>query len=220
MAGENGSGKSTLIKLLLKIYNPTKGKILLNGVDIKEFDIKDYQSTFATTFQEFIHYFFDVRSNIAFGNIKKIEDTEYLKKIADKTNSTKFIESYPNGYDTKLSKEFYDYGIEPSIGQWQKLSVSRVVFRDTLFLILDKPTASLDTKAEEEVFKIFNEYGKEKTILNISHRMYSYKFADKIVLLANEEILEIGNHDELISKKGKYFELYSLQAKKYEYQKK
>lgn len=217
LVGENGSGKTTLVKLLLRIYDPTHGTIFLNGIDIKNYDFKDYQSIFGTTFQEFIHYNLDVRSNIGFGNIKKIDDTEYLKKVAKKTNSTKFIKNYPNGYETKLSKEFYDNGIEPSIGQWQKLAISRAVFKDATFLILDEPTASLDPKAEEEIFKIFNNLGKEKTVLIISHRMYSAKLADKIILLQKGEILETGTHEELVSKKGKYNELYSLQAKKYEH---
>ncbi len=218
LVGENGSGKTTLIKLLLRIYNPTSGKILLNGVDIKDYDIKDYQSIFGITFQDFIHYSLDVRSNIAFGNVKKIHDTDYINEIAKKTNSINFIKKYPNGYDTKLSKEFYDYGIEPSIGQWQKLAVSRAVFRDAPFLILDEPTAALDPRAEEEVFKIFNEFGKEKTILIISHRMYSAKLANKIILLDIGKISETGTHEELMKKNGKYCELYSLQAKKYEHE--
>lgn len=215
LVGENGSGKTTLIKLLLRIYNPTSGKIFLNGIDIRDYDIKDYQSILSTTFQEFIHYFFDVKSNIAFGNINKIDDIKYIKKIADKTNSTQFIKNYPNGFETKLSKEFYDYGIEPSVGQWQKLSVSRAIFRDAPVLILDEPTASLDPNAEEEIYKIFDDLGEEKLILMISHRMYSAKFADKIILLSNGEILEMGTHEELMNKKGKYCQLYSLQAKKY-----
>ncbi len=217
LVGENGSGKTTLIKLLLRIYNPTSGKIFLNGIDIKDYSLKDYQSILSADFQEFIHYFFDVKSNIAFGNVTKIDDIECIKKIADKTNLTKFIENYPNGLETKLSKEFYDYGIEPSVGQWQKLSVARAIFRDTPVLILDEPTASLDPNAEEEIFKIFDDLGEEKLVLMISHRMYSTKFADKIVLLNNGELLEIGTHEELMNKKGKYYQLYSLQAKKYEY---
>lgn len=215
LVGENGSGKTTLIKLLLRIYEPTSGTIFLNGIDIKNYNLKDYQNIFSTTFQEFIHYNLDVRSNIAFGNTKKIDDTEYLKKVAKKTNSANFIKNYPNGYETKLSKEFYDYGIEPSIGQWQKLAVSRALFKDSPILILDEPTASLDPKAEEEVFKIFDEFEKEKILLIISHRMYSAKLADKIILLSQGRILEMGSHKELINQKGKYYELYSLQAKKY-----
>jgi len=215
LVGENGSGKTTLIKLLLGIYEPTEGKIYLNNIDIKNYDLKEYQKLFGTTFQEFIHYFFDVRSNIAFGNIKKFDDTDYIKKVAEKTNSKKFIENYTNKYETKLSKEFYDEGVEPSVGQWQKLAVSRTVFRDAPILILDEPTASLDPRAEEEIFKIFNEFGKEKIVLIISHRMCSARLSDRIILLDKGEILESGTHTDLMQKKGQYFELYTLQAEKY-----
>lgn len=215
LVGENGSGKTTLVKLLLRIYEPSSGQIFLNGTDIKSYNLKDYQALFSTVFQDFIHYFLDVKSNVIYGNVKKIDDIAYLKKVLDKTNSTPFIENYPSGYDTKLSKEFYNDGIEPSIGQWQKLAISRAAYRNSPIFILDEPTASLDPKSEEEIFKLFNNLGQEKTVLIISHRMFCAKLSNKIVLLDKGKILESGTHFELIRKKGKYNEFYSLQANKY-----
>ena len=215
LVGENGSGKTTLIKLLLRIYSPTSGKILLNGIDISDYDIEDYKNIFSVIFQKFIHYFIDVKSNIIFGNINKADDKAFLNDIVNKMKLAKFIENCPNGYDTKLSKEFYSSGVEPSIGQWQKLAISRAIFRNTPFLILDEPTSSLDPVSEEEVFKVIESFSSKKTILIISHRLYNAKFADKIVLMSKGKILESGTHNDLINKKGTYFKLYSLQAKKY-----
>lgn len=215
LVGENGSGKTTFIKLLLGIYEPTSGKILLNGKDIKSYDLKEYQKLFSVTFQDYIRYLIDVRSNIAFGDITRFDDTDYIEEIAIKTNSKNFIDSYKEKYETKLSKEFYDDGIEPSIGQWQKLAISRAVFRNAPVLILDEPTASLDPKAEEEVFQMFHKIALEKLIIIISHRMCSAKFTDRIILLRQGELIESGTHGELINKKGIYYDLYNLQASKY-----
>lgn len=215
LVGENGSGKTTLIKLLLNIYQPTSGRILLNGINVKEYDPYDYQKLFAAVFQDFIRYFFDVKTNIGIGNTSKIDELEYMNRVSQITDSKKFIENYSEGYNTKVSKEFYYDAVEPSVGQWQKLAISRAVFKNAPFLILDEPTASLDPKSEEEIFKIFDKIGKEKTVLIISHRMYSSRLAQKIILLQKGEILEIGNHEELMNKRGKYYNLYSLQAKKY-----
>ena len=215
LVGENGSGKTTLVKLLLRIYEPSDGEILLNGKNINDYDLLDYRKLFSTTFQDFIHYFLDVKSNIALGNVDFIDDIELIKTVAQKTKADQFIEKYEKGYDTNLSKEFYGDAVELSIGQWQKLAVSRTVFRDAPILILDEPTASLDPEAEEEVFKIFNEFGKEKIVFIISHRMCSAKFADKIILLEKGEILESGTHLQLMKRKERYHALYSLQAKKY-----
>ena len=201
LVGENGSGKTTLIKLLLGIYRPTIGAIYLNGIDIKDYDSKVYNTLFSTTFQDFIHYFFDVKSNIVFGDVTKVANMEYLKSVTDRTNTTEFIESYPYGYETKLSKMFYDYGIEPSIGQWQKLAISRAIFKDAPVLLFDEPTASLDPKAEDEIFKLLDKLGEGKTILLISHRMCSAKQADKVILLDKGKILEIGSHNTLMKKK-------------------
>lgn len=184
-------------------------------MDIKKYVPRDYQRIFGTAFQDFIRYSFDIKSNIGIGDISRIDDLDYMDSVSQITNSKKFIENYSRGYNTKVSKEFYHDAVEPSVGQWQKLAISRAVFKNAPFLILDEPTASLDPKSEEEIFKIFTKLGKEKTVLIISHRMYSSKLANRIILLQKGEILENGTHEELINKKGKYYNLYSLQAKKY-----
>ena len=213
--GENGSGKTTLIKLLLRIYEPTSGMITLNGENIDNYDINDYRILFSTVFQDFIHYSFDVKSNIAIGDIAKINNTERIKSVARKTSANSFIEKYKSGYNTNLGTEFFDDAIEPSIGQWQKIAVSRAIFKDSPILILDEPTAALDPKAEEEVFKLLAEIGKNKIVLLISHRLCSAKLADEIIFLEKGRIVEKGTHADLIKQKGKYCEMYNIQAKKY-----
>lgn len=181
---------------MLNIYEPTLGRILLNGVDIKKYNLMEYQKIFGTVLQDFTRYFFDIKSNIGIGNISKIDDMDYMKYVSQITNSERFIENYSLGYNTKVSKEFYQDAVEPSVGQWQKLAISRAVFKNAPFLILDEPTASLDPKAEEEIFNIFDKFGKEKTVLIISHRMCSAKLADKIILLQKGQILETGTYEE------------------------
>lgn len=213
--GENGSGKTTLIKLLLRIYEPSSGMITLNGKNINDYDINEYRILFSTVFQDFTHYFFDVKSNIALGNINQINDVARIKSTAKQTFADTFIKKYKNGYSTNLSKEFFDDSIEPSIGQWQKIAISRAIFRDAPILILDEPTAALDPKAEEEIFKIFDNLEKSKTVLLISHRMCSAKLADEIILLEKGQIVERGTHTELINNKKKYYEMYNMQAEKY-----
>lgn len=217
LVGENGSGKSTFVKLLLGIYEPLSGKILLDGEDIRNYDQVNYQKLFGVCFQDYIHYSTDVKSNIGFGDISNIDNINYLKKIAKKTRSDEFIQSYKCGYDTNLSKDFYKDAVEPSIGQWQKLAISRALFSDASVLVLDEPTAALDPKAEEEIFKIFKKCDNKKIIIIISHRMCSAKLADTIFLFDQGEIVERGMHSELMNLGKKYHEMYTLQAEKYEF---
>lgn len=215
LVGENGSGKTTLIKLLLRVYEPTSGIITLNGRNINYYDINVYRALFSTVFQDFIHYYFDVKSNIAIGNISQISNIERVKNASRKTFADNFIEKYKNVYETNLGKDFFDDAVEPSIGQWQKIAVSRAIFKEAPILILDEPTAALDPKAEEEIFKIIDNLEKNKTVLFISHRMCSAKLADEIILLEKGKIIEQGIHTDLIKQKGKYHEMYNMQAKKY-----
>lgn len=215
LVGENGSGKSTLLKLLLKIYEPTEGKILINGCDICNFDTDSYRKLFGVIFQDFIHYFKTVQENIGFGDVDKIENMEKIENTARITKSHDFIKKYKKGYKTDLGKLFFGEGIMPSGGQWQKLAISRAFFPDSKILVLDEPTASLDPKAEDEIFQMFHEYEKDKAIFMVSHRMCSAKLADKIILLSDGKIVEYGSHEELMTKKKLYFEMYSLQAEKY-----
>ncbi|MDR1522131.1 MAG: ABC transporter ATP-binding protein/permease [Streptococcaceae bacterium] len=215
LVGENGSGKSTFVKLLLGIYKPLNGKIFLNGVNIKNYNPADYKKLFGVCFQDYLCYLMNVKKNIGFGDINNIDNLTHIKKIAKKTRSNEFIQTYKYGYDTNLGKDFYEDAIEPSIGQWQKLAISRTLFSDAPILILDEPTASLDPKTEEEFFKIFKEGGKNKILIIISHRMCSAKLADIIVLFDQGEIVELGTHKKLMHLGGKYYEMYTLQAEKY-----
>lgn len=215
LVGENGSGKSTLVKLLLRIYEPTSGKILINGHDIRQYDTTTYRKMFGVIFQDFIRYFKTVQENIGFGDINEIENMEKIERTAKITNSHDFIEKYEKGYQTDLGRLFFDEGIMPSGGQWQKLAISRAFFPDSKILVLDEPTASLDPKAEDEIFRMFHKYESSKAVFMVSHRMCSAKLADKIILLADGKIVEYGSHEELMAKKKCYFEMYTLQAEKY-----
>ncbi len=215
LVGENGSGKSTLVKLLLRIYEPTEGKILINGENIKNYDLENYRKMFGVIFQDFIRYVANVQENIGFGDVSEIENMEKIKLAAQKTNSNKFIEAYKDGYKTNLGKLFYDDAIDPSGGQWQKLAISRAFFPSSKILVLDEPTASLDPKAEDEIFKMFHTYENAKAVFMISHRMCSARLADKIILLSDGKILEQGSHAELMNMKQSYYEMYTLQADKY-----
>lgn len=215
LVGENGSGKSTLAKLLLRIYEPSEGSILINGIDVKNYDLEVYRKMFGVIFQDFIRYYANIQENIGFGDVDEIENMEKIKAAAHKTNSDEFIENYKDGYKTNLGKLFYDDAIEPSGGQWQKLAISRAFFPSSKVLVLDEPTAALDPKAEDEIFKMFHTYENDKAVFMISHRMCSAKLADKIILLSGGKILEQGSHTELMDMKQNYYEMYTLQADKY-----
>ena len=215
LVGENGSGKTTLIKLLLRVYESFEGQIKLNGKDIRTYDIYDYRKLFSIVFQDYIKYSTSVINNIAFGDISRINDIDLIKKSSEITKANVFIDRYKNNYYTNLSKEFYEDGIEPSIGQWQKLALSRAIFRNSPILIFDEPTASLDPKSEEEIFQLLNDFYRSKAILFISHRMYSAKFADQIIMLENGRVIEQGTYNQLINNKKNFFEMYNLQAQRY-----
>lgn len=189
LVGENGSGKSTLVKLLLRIYEPTEGKILINGKNAADYDVGIYRKMFGVIFQDFIRYFATVQENIGVGDINEIENIRKIKIAAQKTSAHDFITNYKDGYNTNLGKLFYDDAIEPSGGQWQKLAISRAFFPNSKVLVLDEPTAALDPKAEDEIFKIFNAYESDKAVFMISHRMCSARLADKIILLSGGKIL-------------------------------
>ncbi len=215
IVGLNGAGKTTLIKLLTRLYDPTSGRILLDGEDIRNYDVNELYDTFGIIFQDFGKYALSVSENIALGNVKKgVVETD-VKSAAEKADADSYIEALPNKYDTPLMRYFESDGTELSIGQWQKLAIARAFYSDSDILILDEPTASLDPMAEQEIFNEFNELRRGKTTLFISHRLSSATTADTIVVMEYGKIVEIGNHEELMNKKGKYFTLFSTQAKHY-----
>ena len=215
LVGLNGAGKTTLIKLLTRLYDPTEGQILFDGKDLKEYDVKEYYSLFGIIFQDFGKYAVSVADNIRFGDIFAEADEERIRKAAQMANVDGYINTLPNEYQTLLMKYFDPNGTELSIGQWQKLSVARAFYSDSDIVILDEPTASLDAIAEQEIFNQFDKLRDGKMTVFVSHRLSSATVASKIVVLENGKVVEEGNHQELMSKKGKYFELFSTQAKRY-----
>ena len=215
LVGLNGAGKTTLIKLLTRLYDPTEGYILLDGVDLKKYDPKSLYSIFGIIFQDFGKYAVSVSDNIKFGDIHKQVSHEDIVNAAKQSNANDYIERLPNGYDTPLMRIFEPDGMELSIGQWQKLSIARAFYSESDILILDEPTASLDPIAEQEIFNQFDNLRKDKTTFFVSHRLSSATVADLIIVLEHGEIIESGNHKELMAKKGKYYELFSTQAKRY-----
>ncbi len=215
LVGLNGAGKTTLIKLLTRLYDPTEGRILLDGRDIKEYDVKDLYGMFGIIFQDFGKYAVSITENIAFGEFDKGIDMEKVREASVQSNAKEFIDKLPDGYDTPLMRIFEDNGIELSIGQWQKLAIARAFYSESDIVILDEPTASLDPMAEQEIFNRFDELRKDKTTIFVSHRLSSATTANKILVLEYGELIEMGSHSELMAKKGRYHELFSTQAKRY-----
>lgn len=215
LVGLNGAGKTTLIKLLTRLYDPTEGVILLDGKDIREYDIKSLYSLYGIIFQDFGKYAVSVSDNIHFGDIHKKKDRNSIRDAAIQSNADDYISRMPEGYDTPLMRIFEPNGTELSIGQWQKLAIARAFYSESDILILDEPTASLDPIAEQEIFNQFDRLRADKTTIFVSHRLSSATVASLIVVLENGQVVESGNHKELMALGGKYHELFSTQAKRY-----
>lgn len=215
LVGLNGAGKTTLIKLITRLYDVTEGQILLDGHDIREYNVEELYKIYGIIFQDFGKYAVSVKENIAFSDINAPMDDERIRKAAIEGNADSFIRDLPSGYDTALMRIFEKDGTEPSIGQWQKLSVARAFYSDSDILILDEPTASLDAIAEQEIYSQFDNLRKDKTTVFVSHRLSSATTADKILVLEHGGIIEQGNHAELMQAKGRYYELFSTQAARY-----
>ncbi len=212
--GQNGAGKTTLTKLLLRFYEPTKGEILLDGININRFKKDEYQEFFGVIFQDFYRYEFTVRENIAIGDIDELHNDEKIQKAAELSLASEVIAELKKGYDQQLGKRFYK-GQELSGGQWQKVALARAYMKDAEVMILDEPTSALDAKAESEVFQRFIGLTKDKTSIIISHRFSTVRQADRILILDDGKILEIGTHQELMENQSLYAELFKLQAEGY-----
>ncbi len=215
LVGENGAGKTTLVKLLARLYDPTEGRILLDGYDLREYDLAELRKQVGVIFQDYIRYQMTVSQNIAVGNIAEKENNEMIINAAKQSLADALIQKLPNKYEQALGKRF-NQGVELSGGEWQKIALARAYMKDAQLLILDEPTASLDARAEYEVFQRFTELTKGKTAVLISHRFSTVRMADRILVLEKGELLEVGNHEELLQKNGRYAELFHLQAKGYQ----
>ena len=215
LVGENGAGKTTLVKLLARLYEPTEGRILIDGIDIKSYNLPDLRNNIAIIFQDYAKFQMKANENIAVGDIGELKNNTKISSAAQKSLANSVIDELPMGYNQMLGRRF-EKGIELSGGQWQKIALARAYMRDAQLLILDEPTSSLDARAEHEVFLRFAELIKSKSAVLISHRFSTVRMADKILFLENGTKLEMGTHQELMEKNGKYAELFSLQAKGYQ----
>jgi ATP-binding cassette, subfamily B, bacterial len=214
LIGENGEGKTTLVKLLTRLYDPTEGQILLDGVDLREYNLDDLYREIGVIFQDFMRYEMTARENIAVGQIDQNGNLPLLKAAAGKSMANEVIERLPRDYEQMLGRRF-ENGVDLSGGEWQKVALARAYLRDAQVLILDEPTAALDARSEFEVFQRFAELTTGKTALFISHRFSTVRMADRIVVLENGRIAEDGSHDELSRLGGHYAEMFEMQAASY-----
>ncbi len=214
LVGENGAGKTTLAKLLARLYDPTEGCILLDGVDLREYAMEDLRKEISVIFQDFVHYHMTAADNIAVGRIEEREDRPRIVGAAERSLANTVIDKLPAGYEQIVGRRFAT-GVELSGGEWQKIALARAYMRDAQLLILDEPTASLDARAEYEVFQRFADLTATKTSVLISHRFSTVRMADRILVLAEGILREAGSHEELLRLGGRYAELFSLQARGY-----
>ncbi len=213
--GENGAGKTTLIKLLLRFYEPTEGEIRLDGIPIKQFEKNAYQQFFGVIFQDFVKFDLTIRENIAVGEITEIQNQPRIEDAAEKSLAKQVVSELPQGYDQQLGRRFKS-GKDLSGGQWQKIAIARAYMKDAKVLILDEPTSALDARAETEAFKRFTKLTVGKTAVIVSHRFSTVRIADRIMVLKEGKVLEIGTHEELIENGKLYSELFNLQAAGYQ----
>jgi ATP-binding cassette subfamily B protein len=214
LIGENGEGKTTLVKLMTRLYDPVEGQVLLDGVDLREYNLEDLYREIGVIFQDFMRYEMTARENIAVGRIDELNNLPLLRAAADKSMADEVIERLPRDYEQMLGRRF-ENGVDLSGGEWQKLALARAYLRDPQVLILDEPTAALDARSEFEVFQRFAELTAGKSALFISHRFSTVRMADRIVVLQNGRIAEDGNHEKLLHLGGRYAEMFEMQAASY-----
>jgi ATP-binding cassette subfamily B protein len=214
LVGENGAGKTTLVKLLTRLYDPSEGRILLDGHDLREYDLDSLRGNIGVIFQDFVRYYLSAGDNIAVGKIAARHDAARIERAAMRSQADEVIARLPGGYRQMIGKRFRN-GVELSGGEWQKVAISRAYMREAQVLILDEPTAALDARSEFEVFQRFKELSDGKTAVLISHRFSSVRMADRILVLADGKVEAAGTHDELMLQSGRYAELFELQAAGY-----
>ena len=214
LVGENGAGKTTLVKLLTRLYDPSEGRILLDGHDLREYDLEALRGNMGVIFQDFVRYNLTAGDNIAVGRIEARHDRARVERAAMRRQADGVIAKLPRGYDQMIGKRFKN-GVELSGGEWQKIAIARAYMREADVLILDEPTAALDARSEFEVFQRFKELSEGKTAILISHRFSSVRMADRILVLADGAVEAQGTHEELLARPGRYAELFELQAAGY-----
>lgn len=214
LVGENGQGKTTIVKLLTRLYDPSGGQILLDGVDLREYNLEDLWKEIGVIFQDFVHYEMTASENIGVGRIEEAQNPFRIRAAAMKTFAEKVIQKLPNGYDQVLGCKF-EGSVDLSGGEWQKIALARAYLRDAQLLVLDEPTAALDARAENEVFQRFSELTQGKMALLISHRFSTVRMADRILVLEKGGIAEQGRHDQLVKDGGLYAAMFELQAASY-----
>ena len=214
LVGENGAGKTTLVKLLARLYDPDEGRILLDGRDLREYDIDDVRANIGVIFQDFVRYHLTAGENIGVGQVSAMDDQARIRDAAHRSLADEVIATLPQGYDQIIGRRFKN-GVDLSGGQWQKIAIARAYMRDAQVMILDEPTAALDARAEFEVFQRFKDLSSERTAVLISHRFSSVRMADRILVLNEGRLEASGTHAELMAQGGRYAELFELQAAGY-----
>jgi ATP-binding cassette subfamily B protein len=214
LIGENGQGKTTVVKLITRLYDPTEGQILLDGVDLRDYKLEDLHHEIGVIFQDFMRYEMTARENIAVGRVERDHSEDEIRQAAEKSLAASVVAKLEHGYDQMLGRRF-ETGVELSGGEWQRVALARAYLRDAQLLILDEPTAALDAKSELEVFERFAELTTDKMALLISHRFSTVRMADRIVVLAGGQLVEQGNHKQLIALGGRYAEMFEMQAASY-----
>jgi ATP-binding cassette subfamily B protein len=214
LVGENGAGKTTLVKLLARLYDPSEGRILLDGVDLRDYDVESLRRNVGVIFQDFVRYDFILRENIAVGSIDQRENGPAIESAASRSLADTVARRLADRYDQMLGRRF-EGGVDLSGGEWQKVALARAYLREAQLLILDEPTAALDARAEYEVFLRFSELTAGKMAVLISHRFSTVRMADRILVLRGGELIEQGTHEELVERGGLYAELFQLQAAGY-----
>ena len=214
LVGHNGAGKTTLIKLLSRLYDPTEGAILIDGIDLRDLDPLALRQKIGVIFQDFVRYHLPASENIGFGQIEAADCMDRIVDAARKSGAHAMIENLPDGYETMLGRWFHG-GHELSLGQWQRIALARAFMRDAEILVLDEPTASLDAQTEYEIFRHFQELTEGKMAILISHRFSTVRMADRIIVIDRGRIVESGSHHELLRREGTYARLFSMQAEGY-----